>query len=454
MSRILAIDDEPDARDLYRRALASEGHQISGVGTGADGLALAAEEEFDAVLLDYQLPDTDGIALLPKLLARRPDVPVIMVTSHGSTSRAVLAIREGARDFIEKPFSIDALRVSVANAIAFSTLTRREAFHRTRAFEQYCCDDADQQSPFSYLPSTVADVLRKAAPTKATILLTGETGVGKEHAAARIHQASGRTKGAFVAINCAAIPASLAESELFGHERGAFTGATAAAAGKFEVADGGTLFLDEIGELPHDLQPKLLRVLQEGEITRVGARASRKVDVRIVAATHRDLEAEVAAGRFRQDLFFRINVMHVHLPPLRDDRDSIPTLAKTFLRRFATVLGRRIDGFTPDALERLRAHDFPGNIRELANAVERAVILEDGPQIRVESLGLTRPGGAPAKTAAPSSEIDYRMAREAFEREYFRAVMERAGGNQVEAARLTGLHRNNLRGHLQRLGLL
>jgi DNA-binding NtrC family response regulator len=371
---------------------------------------------------------------------------VIIATSHGSTAKAVQAIREGAFDFLEKPFGIELLRVAVANALAFGTLSRREEFHRAKAFDdRYGADD-----PFATLPQAMREVLRKAAPTRATILLSGETGAGKEHAAATIHAASPRAKAAFVALNCAAIPAALAESELFGHERGAFTGATSARPGKFEIADGGTLFLDEIGELPLELQPKLLRALDSGEVIRIGARAGRRVDARILAATNRDLEAEVKSGRFREDLYFRLNVLRIQVPALRETRERIPALATLFLNRAAGELRRRFRGFSPDALALFATYSFPGNVRELANAVERAAILEEGPQITAASLGLiAKPSTAPQKAGSGI----FRDARDGFEREYFRALLEQTGGNQSEAARVAGMHRNNLRAHLIRLGL-
>ena len=456
MPRILAIDDEPEALVLYKKALSTEGYEIAPALSCEEGLKVARDGAIDAVLLDYQLPDGDGIALIPKLRAILPDAPIVMATSHGSTARAVKAIRDGAWDFLEKPFGIDVLRVSIANAVAFGKLQRRDEFHRRKAFDdRYArAGVAESDDPFGTLPAALRDMLRKAAPTRATILLTGETGVGKEHAAARIHRASPRASAAFVAINCAAIPAQLAESELFGHERGAFTGADAARPGKFEIADGGTLFLDELGELALDLQPKLLRALESGEVTRVGARAPRKVDVRIVAATNRDLEAEVAAGRFREDLFFRLNVLRVQIPPLRDCRDLILPLAESFLRAAAAELGRKLDGFAPDALDAFRTYSFPGNVRELRNAVERAAILEDGSRVRAESLGLRARTTTAAAAPRATDTRPFRDARDDFERSYFRGLLEHTGGNQSEAAKLAGLHRNNFRAHLVRLGLI
>ena len=369
--RVLVIDDDAAIRDTMRMTLEYEGFECLLAASGAEGLAMAERESPDVVFLDIKMPGIDGLEVLSRLRAQSETMPVVMVSAHGSTTAALEAGRLGAFRFIEKPLSKDYVLDAAREGVEVGTL-RRENRQMKSVLET-------QHQLVGNTPALaqVFDQVRRAAPTNATVLILGESGVGKELVARAIHRASLRAKERFVQVNCAAIPEELIESELFGHERGAFTGATDKQIGKFEMADRGTIFLDEVGDMSAKTQAKVLRVLQEGEVERLGSSRTQKVDVRVIAATNKNLESEIAHGRFREDLFFRLSVIPIHVAPLRDRLDDIPSLVQHFVSQFARDINRRPARFGPDALQELRQARWRGNIRELRNVVERLLIMTD-----------------------------------------------------------------------------
>ena len=368
-STLLVIDDEPNILTTVRRALEIEGYAVEVAGSAAAGLTKLAQTEFDLVLLDVMMPGETGIELLPKLRAEHPEVSVVMMSGNATIETAVLATKLGAHDFVEKPLSSDKLLLTVGNALSFAKLRRENAVLRAKSQAEF------QMIGASSAMRTIFDKISKTAPTTGRVLITGENGTGKELVARAIHEHSKRAAGPFIKLNCAAIPSELIESELFGHEKGAFTGAVTQRRGKFELADGGTLFLDEVGDMNPSAQAKVLRVLQEGELERVGGAETIKVDVRVIAATNKNLAAEIAAGRFREDLYYRHAVVPMELPPLRTRREDIPALVSHFVTQVCAADERRVKRLTPSAMTLIMQHDWPGNVRELKNVVERLVIL-------------------------------------------------------------------------------
>ena len=368
-STLLVIDDEPNILTTVRRALEIEGYAVEVAGSAAAGLTKLAQTEFDLVLLDVMMPGETGIELLPKLRAEHPEVSVVMMSGNATIETAVLATKLGAHDFVEKPLSSDKLLLTVGNALSFAKLRRENAVLRAKSQAEF------QMIGASSAMRTIFDKISKTAPTTGRVLITGENGTGKELVARAIHEHSKRAAGPFIKLNCAAIPSELIESELFGHEKGAFTGAVTQRRGKFELADGGTLFLDEVGDMNPSAQAKVLRVLQEGELERVGGAETIKVDVRVIAATNKNLAAEIAAGRFREDLYYRLAVVPMELPPLRTRREDIPALVSHFVTQVCAADERRVKRLTPSAMTLIMQHDWPGNVRELKNVVERLVIL-------------------------------------------------------------------------------
>jgi len=369
--RVLVIDDDAAIRDTMRMTLEYAGFECLTAASGTEGLAMAERESPDVVFLDIKMPGIDGLEVLGRLRAQNETLPVVMVSAHGSTTAALEAGRLGAFRFIEKPLSKDYVLDAAREGVEVGTL-RRENRQMKSALET-------QHQLVGNTPALtqVFDQVRRAAPTNATVLILGESGVGKELIARAIHRASLRAKERFVQVNCAAIPEELIESELFGHERGAFTGATDKQIGKFEMADRGTIFLDEVGDMSAKTQAKVLRVLQEGEVERLGSSRTQKVDVRVIAATNKNLETEIAHGRFREDLFFRLSVIPIHVSPLRDRLDDIPALVQHFVAQLARDINRRPARFGPDALQELKHARWRGNIRELRNVVERLLIMTD-----------------------------------------------------------------------------
>ena len=368
-STILVIDDEPNILTTVRRALEIEGYSVEVAGGGALGLAKLVEHEIDLVLLDVMMPGETGLEVLPRIRAAHPDTMVVMMSGNATVETAVQATKGGAHDFIEKPLSGDKLLLTVQNALEFGRLTRENARLRARAQAEHSIVGRSASMKSIY------DKVAKTAPTSGRVLITGENGTGKELVARALHDQSRRAKAAFVKVNCAAIPSELIESELFGHEKGSFTGATKDRRGKFEQADGGTLFLDEIGDMNPSAQAKVLRALQEGELERVGGTETIKVDVRVIAATNKDLPAEIASGRFREDLYYRLAVVPIEMPPLRARKDDIPALIEHFLAMACARDDRRVKRMAPGAVTLMMQHDWPGNVRELKNVVERMVIL-------------------------------------------------------------------------------
>ncbi|MBP6630561.1 MAG: sigma-54-dependent Fis family transcriptional regulator [Kofleriaceae bacterium] len=414
-STLLVIDDEPNILTTVRRALEIEGYQVEVAGSGAAGLAKLAEHDVDLVLLDVMMPGESGLELLPKIRARHPDLAVVMMSGNATIENAVHATRLGARDFVEKPLSSDKLLLTVQNTLAFARLSREHARLKARSDAEFAMIGKSPSMKAIY------DKVAKTAPSSGRVLITGENGTGKELVARAIHDHSKRADGPFIKLNCAAIPAELIESELFGHERGAFTGATAQRRGKFELADGGTLFLDEVGDMNPSAQAKVLRVLQEGELERVGGADTIKVDVRVLAATNKNLPEEIAAGRFREDLYYRLAVVPIELPPLRARRDDIPALVEHFVTAVCASNDRKGKRVAPGAMTLIMQHDWPGNVRELKNVVERLVILTgdaDGiseadvqdalPRVKAVKAGYA--AGTPFKDLVAAAERDIILA--------------------------------------------
>ena len=458
--RILVVDDEPGLRHTLTQILAGEGHDVSAAANGAAALEALQARDADLVLCDVRMPEMDGLAFLERYVARGGGALVVMMSAYGDDDAAVDAIQRGAYDFITKPFRADQVILVVRKAIERERLRRRveELSGELEAIRGP--DGAHGIVGASEGMRRIVELARKVARHPSTVLVTGESGTGKEVIARFVHRESPRATAPFVAVNCAAIPEQLLESELFGHVRGSFTGATGERRGLFEEADGGTLFLDEIGELPVALQVKLLRALQEGEIRRVGESVSRPVDVRLLAATSRDLEGDVAGGRFRSDLYYRINVVRLHLPPLRERREDIAPLARHFLAMHARRLGVSASppALTPAALRHLEEHGWPGNVRELENAIERALVLSEGQRIDAEHLA---PGAHPAVPAAngagspdgASADLSVKRRTETLERTLIAQALERTGGNRTRAAQLLDLSHRALLYKIREYGL-
>jgi DNA-binding NtrC family response regulator len=453
-ARVLVVDDKENMLKLFAKILA-EGYELTTAGDGARALALVASEAFDVVVTDIRMPGASGFELLQAVKARAPGTEVVMMTGYATVADAVQAMRMGAYDYLEKPFDPDAAGRVVAAAAEHKH--RRDAALALRAGEGTSAFHAIIGKSARMLE--VYRLLEQAAALDITVLLGGETGTGKELAARAVHYHSARKERRFVPVNCGALPPDLVESELFGHARGAFTGAAATKPGLFEEADGGTIFLDEVGELPLPAQVKLNRVLQEKEIRRVGDTAAVRVDVRVIAATHRDLRAEVAAGRFREDLFYRLHVFPVRLPALRERLEDVPLLAAHFLEKHARAFRRTVSGFEPDALRVLAGYAWPGNVRELENAVERAVAVTRGERVAAADLpaelsvadAAASPAGA-ALTALPFREaVD--EVRDRASREYLVALLREVGGNVTKAAERAGMERESLHRLLKRYGL-
>lgn len=443
--RILIVDDEPVMQDVLGTLLRREGFQVTQAMTAADALKQVDDHEFDLVLLDLMLPDRPGLEVLKELKGRDPEVVVVVITAFSSVETAIVAMREGAFHYIPKPFKNQEVVLTVRKG-----LEQRRLRTENRALRQRLAglENLIWRSPAM---ERVVELVRRAAPSRSNILLTGESGTGKEVVARIVHQLSTRSEGPFVVVNTSSVPADLLESTLFGHVRGAFTGAVATRRGLFEVADGGTIFLDEIGTISLPTQAKLLRVIQEREFIPVGAEQTLKVDVRIIAATNADLTDMVRAGTFREDLYYRLNVIPFYVPPLRERIEDVPLLADYFLKEFTTAYGRRPKEFTADAYDLLTSYHWPGNVRELRNLVERIVIMN--PQSRIEARHIPLvPGRRPAEWRLERF-ASLQEVREAAEREYILKKLEETGGNVTRAAELLGLERSNLYRKMRALGI-
>ncbi|HEX6558772.1 MAG TPA: sigma-54 dependent transcriptional regulator [Longimicrobiales bacterium] len=442
--RLLIIDDEPMLRRVLELALADRGFHVDATGTASDGIARAARGDIDVVLTDLQLPDRSGLDVLAALREQCADLPVILITGFGTVETAVQAMKLGAYDYVLKPFQVDDIENVLRRAVQQKRTERENAYLRDVAAR-----DFEGIVGSSDAIRAVIDSIRSVADAPTTVLITGETGVGKELIARAIHAQSARRAGLFVPLNCAAIPSELLEAELFGVVRGAFTGAVSDRAGKFELADAGTLFLDEIGDMPAAMQPKLLRALQDKTVERIGAAQPVLVDTRVIAATHRDLAAMVAAGGFREDLFYRLNVFPIHVPPLRARREDIAPIARRLVERLGRSLGRART-LSDDALAVLEHHEWPGNVRELSNVLERAVLLSQSEQITPGDLLVTHVADT---AAAPAQGGTLHAAMAAAEREAIQRALEQSGDNKTAAARLLGISVRALWYKLQKLGI-
>ncbi len=438
-------------RRVLEAMLRREGYEVITAANGVEALG-GMSAGVHTVITDLKMPVLDGMALLKRLSAEYPDVPVVMITAHGSVENAVEAVKLGAFDYLEKPFEQEQIRQVVAKAMNTYTLARRDARP----------EEPSVRGRFRLVGQAPAirqiyGVIEKVANTPSTVLITGETGTGKELIARALHENSARHAGPFIKINCAAIPKTLMESELFGYEKGAFTGAVGAKPGRFELAHGGTLFLDEIGEIPVEMQVKLLRVLQESEFERVGGIKTIKVDVRLVTATNRDLEQDISAGSFREDLYYRLNVVPIHIPPLRERREDIPLLVEHFLAKFNDRLKKQIDSVSADAIARLISYHWPGNIRELENLMERTMLFCERSEIQVSDLppeiGGLSPASAAASPNAASLKEAVRAETERVERELIQKALDETGGNVTQAARKLKISRKSLQTKMKELGL-
>jgi DNA-binding NtrC family response regulator len=484
---VLIADDEINIRRVLEAILRRDGYDVVTAANGDEAL-VGMRRGVNTVITDLKMPGLDGMGLLKRLSAEYPDVPVIMITAHGSVESAVEAVKLGAFDYVEKPFDQEQIRQIVAKAMRTHMLSRRDARP----------EDSASRGRFRLVGESAAirqvyQVVEKVADTPSTVLITGESGTGKELVARALHDNSSRRAGPFIKINCAAIPKTLMESELFGYEKGAFTGAVGSKPGRFELAHGGSLFLDEIGEIPVEMQVKLLRVLQESEFERVGGIKTIKVDVRLITATNRDLAAEITTGGFRDDLYYRLNVVPIHLPPLRERHEDIPLLVDHFIARFNERLKKQIAGAAPEALERLVSHQWPGNIRELENVIERTILfcedthirladlpgelggtpnqamspptalIEERPIIAATSSGnlpmVQNPTVAPPTTLPPVGEEvgslkeAVRAETERVERELIQRALDETAGNVTQAARKLQISRKSLQTKMKELGL-
>jgi len=475
--QILIADDEPNLRRVLSAQLARDGYEVHTAEDGEEALRILADHHIDVIITDLRMPKLDGLGLLRRSVADYPDVPVIMITAHGTIDTAVEALKQGAFDYVTKPF----------DRTEFQRVVDKAARSRELSGRTYLSGTAEERGRYHLIGESMAmrevyQVIERVADTPSTVLLTGESGTGKELIARALHERSSRTDKPYIRVNCAALPPELMESELFGYERGAFTGAVSSKPGRFELADKGTLFLDEIGEIPSSMQVKLLRAVQESEFERVGGVKTLHVDVRLIAATNRSLEEEIARGRFREDLYYRLNVVHLHLPPLRERRSDIPLLVQYFLKRFNTRLRKHVQGVEASAMAVMSAHEWRGNIRELENTIERCVLFCNSEYIEVSDLPteLRRPTERPAEphTTLPSEppkagdELAPEAAREdgpAFEegglkeavreatsrveRELIVQALSQTGYNVTHAARILKISRKSLQIKMKELGL-
>jgi two-component system nitrogen regulation response regulator NtrX len=449
MPSILVIDDEPGVRSALGGVLRDEGYDVDAVDSGEAALERLSRQAYDVVVLDIWLPGMDGLATLSRMRERQVDTQVVIISGHGNIESAVRAIKMGAFDFVEKPLSLEKTVLVVRNALRQRSLEAENRALRARVDAQHTMIGE------SYAMVKLREQIAMAAPTNGRVLIYGENGTGKELVARTIHQFSRRRTGPFVEVNCAAIPEELIESELFGHVRGAFTGAVSDRRGKFEAAHGGTIFLDEIADMSLKTQAKVLRVLQEQVMEAVGGNTRIKVDARVLAATNKDLTAEIRGGRFREDLYFRLNVVPIFVPPLRDRQEDIPLLADHFMAMLAREYGRRPKTFEADAIIALKQYAWPGNVRELRNVVERLMIMVPGDRISSrdlsfldQALAAGSPPSAPLPDAAPLHE-----ARDRFERDYILRALAAQQGNISRTAEVLGIERSNLYRKMRSFGI-
>ena len=450
--RILVVDDERSMQEFLEIFFRSEGYAVATAGDVVSAKLNLENGDFDVVITDIQMPGGTGLDLLHHVHEECPDTLVIMITAFASTETAIDAMKQGAYDYVTKPFKIDELRLVVDKA-----LEKKQLSSENRRLRSELRGQTRDRSIIgnSVVMQRIYELVSQVADTKANVLISGESGTGKEMVARAIHSGGERRDRPFVAINCGAIPENLLESELFGHVKGAFTGAVQNKVGLFEIAEGGTLFLDEVGDLSLPLQVKLLRAIQDKTFRRVGGTSDGRVNVRIVAATNRRLEEEVSGGRFREDLYYRLNVIEIPLPPLRDRLDDVPLLVGHFVEKYSRELEKPVTGFSEEAMERLLSYKFPGNVRELENVVERAVVLTREPCVEVDSLppALLSPSRSSETAQIPAEGIDLDDCVNAYERTLLREALRMAGGVKKRAAQLCGLSFRSFRYRLEKLGL-
>ena len=447
MASILVVDDEPGVRSSLGGVLRDEGFEVETAASGEECLDRAAHRAYDVIVLDVWLPGVDGLVTLQRLRERQVDAQVVMISGHGNIESAVRAIKMGAFDFVEKPLSIEKTVLVVRNALRQRDLEAENRALRARVDRQHVMvgDSAAMRQ--------LRQQVEMAAPTNGRVLIYGENGTGKELVARTVHQLSRRRSGPFVEVNCAAIPEELIESELFGHQKGAFTGAVADKPGRFEQATEGTIFLDEIADMSLKTQAKVLRVLQEQVMERVGGTQRIKIDVRVLAATNKDLPAEIRTGRFREDLYFRLNVIPVFVPPLRDRSDDIPLLAEHFMALMAAEYGRRPKRFAPEAIGRLQQYKWPGNVRELRNVIERLMIMVAGDTITAQDLAFLGHDDLRQPTPVVEPSLPLGEAREQFERDYILQALAAQQGNISRTADMLGVERSNLYKKMRAFGI-
>ncbi|MHC1729186.1 MAG: sigma-54-dependent transcriptional regulator [Syntrophobacteraceae bacterium] len=451
---ILIVEDEPFQREMLRDFLIEEGHRVTEAGNGEEALGLLHTNYFDLLLLDFKMPGISGLDVLKDAKEINPAIDAIIVTAFGTIETAVEAIKSGACDYITKPIALNELSAKISRIAQHRTLVRENEI-----LKQELRVRGVSSGTIRYKSPKTAELINLAgriAPSQATVLIQGETGTGKELFARLIHNLSPRTERPLITVNCAAIPETLLESELFGHEKGAFTGAVQRRTGRFEQADGGTLFLDEIGELTLPVQVKLLRFLQERDFQRIGGERTIKADVRIISATHQDLEARVKDGTFREDLFYRINVVTMKIPPLRERREDIPVLIDHFVRRYARENRKKFDGVSREAHDLLIKYDYPGNVRELENIIERAIVITRGTVLSIDDLPFKEAlcsSAAKGPDGASAQEGTLQHTLESIELQMIRDAMEKTASNQSQAAKLLGLNERMLRYKLKKYGL-
>jgi two-component system nitrogen regulation response regulator NtrX len=455
IGRILVVDDERSIRDILAQVLGYEGYEVATAASGGEALSTYRARPFDLVILDVKMQGIDGLDTLAQLRQHDDEVRVVMISGHATIATAVQAVKQGAFDFLEKPLDADRLLVTVKRALEHRRLEGENA--RLREGLARATDARFAMVGESVGLEKIRELVQRVGPTNARVLITGENGSGKELVARAIHEASGRRKGPFVEVNCAAIPSELVESELFGHTKGAFTGAVGEQEGKFEAADGGTLFLDEIGDLALSAQAKILRALQEGVIVRVGDSKTIPVDVRVIAATNRELEGEIREGRFREDLYHRLNVMPIQVPPLRKRSEDIPALVSHFVAVLGAGPGMAPKPFSGGALRRLQKRRWSGNVRELRNAVERLLILAAGPEVTEDDVEFVLPPEQelqdPSRLAADAGERSFQEFRDIAERAFIEARLREHYWNVAETARALGMPRSNLYNKIEKYGL-
>ncbi len=454
MDRVLIVDDEKGMRDFLSIMLKKEGYAVSAAESSEGAAERIGRGEFDLIISDISMPGRSGLDLLKQAKGSSPDTPVIMITAYASTESAVEALKLGACDYIIKPFDVEELKIVIRNALEKRRLEQENRILKRELKEKFRVDELVGDSSRM---QEVLDLVQRIAPTNSTVLISGESGTGKELVARAIHAGSPRSDRPFVSINCGALPDDLLESELFGHARGSFTGAVTAKRGLFEAADGGSIFLDEIGDTSAAMQVKLLRVLQERRLRRVGGTEETEVDVRVLAATNRDLEQLVREKQFREDLYYRINVIQIRMPALREKPEDIPALALHFLVKCSRSMGKRITHITEEAMRRLKAHDWPGNVRELENVIERAVAPEAGDAITPHSLSRDILNGSRSAQDFPiqlsSDGIDLERQLESLREHYMEEALRRAHGVQTKAAELLGMSFRSFRYFAKKYGL-